>query len=191
MWRAAVSPSRPLMMPLSRGSQVARTLLGETCGDIVATDRWSAYNWYPVRGRQRCWAHLLRDIAAMIGRGGRLQAIGEALESHAHQMCHWWQRVRDATLKRSSFRSYMSPVRREVERRLEASSTCGVAQTEMALTTRIALQIPRKKNRVPNARDELRPIAGATEKRRLLGVGCRVEPALHQKSGQQADFTDK
>jgi hypothetical protein len=38
--------------------------------------------------------------------------------------------VRDGTLKRSTFRSYMTPLRREVERLLEVGSQCGVAKTE-------------------------------------------------------------
>ena len=115
---------------LSRGGEVARDLLGTAFDGILVSDRFSAYNWYPVRWRQLCWAHLLRDIEAMIGRGGGSQAIGEALRRHAHQMFHWWHRVRDGTLKRSSFRSYMTPVRREVERLLEAGSRCGVPKTE-------------------------------------------------------------
>jgi transposase len=94
------------------------------------TDRFSAYNWYPVRWRQLCLAHLLRDIEAMIGRGGRSQEVGEALRGHAHQMFHWWHRVRDGMLKRSSFRNYMSPVRRAVERLLEAGSRCSVPKAE-------------------------------------------------------------
>jgi transposase len=103
--------------------------LGEACGGILVTDRWSGSHWDPVRWRQRCWAHLLRDIEAMRARGGRSQEIGEALQSQAHQMVHWWHRVRDGPLARSSFRSSMSPVRREIERLLEAGSTCGVPKT--------------------------------------------------------------
>jgi len=45
-------------------------------------------------------------------------------------MCTWWHRVREGTLKRSTFRSSMSPLRREVERVLEAGSHCGVPTTE-------------------------------------------------------------
>src|SRR5205814_7868522 len=44
-------------------------------------------------------------------------------------MFTWWHRVREGTLKRSTFRSYMSPLRREVERLLEAGSQCGVSTT--------------------------------------------------------------
>jgi transposase len=130
LWVAVTTWVTVFLVRLSRGGKVARELLGAAFDGILVTDRFSAYNWYPVRWRQLCWAHLLRDIEAMIGRGGRSQAIGEALRSHAHQMFHWWHRVHDGTLKRSSFRSYMSLVRREVERLLEAGSTCGVPKTE-------------------------------------------------------------
>jgi transposase len=130
LWVAATTWVTVFLVRLSRGGQVARDLLGEAFGGILVTDRWSAYNWYPVRWRQLCWAHLLRDIEAMRERGGGSQEIGEALKRQAQQMFHWWHRVRDGTLSRSSFRSYMSPVRREVERLLEAGSTCGVPKTE-------------------------------------------------------------
>src|SRR5215813_9965798 len=45
-------------------------------------------------------------------------------------MFTWWHRVREGTLARSTFRSYMTPLRREVERLLEAGSTCGEPKTE-------------------------------------------------------------
>lgn len=130
LWVAATTWVTVFLVRLSRGGDVARELLGETFSGILVTDRWSAYNWYSVRWRQLCWAHLLRDFEAMIGRGGTSQEIGEALKSQAHQMFHWWHRVRDGTLSRSSFRSYMSPVRHEVERLLEAGLRCGVPKTE-------------------------------------------------------------
>ena len=64
------------------------------------------------------------------GRGGASEEIGAALLAQAHQMFTWWHRVCEGTLKRSTFRSYMSPLRREVERLLEAGSQCGVSTTE-------------------------------------------------------------
>ena len=129
LWVAVTSLVTVFVVRLSRGGQVARELLGETFSGILVTDRSSAYNWYPVRWRQLCWAHLLRDFEAMRGRGGRSEEIGDALLAQAHQMFAWWHRVREGTLKRSTFRSYMSPLRREVERLLEAGSRCGVPKT--------------------------------------------------------------
>jgi transposase len=72
---------------------------------------------------------LLRDFEAMRGRGGRSEEIGDALLAQAHQMFTWWHRVREGTLNRSTFRSYMTPLRREVERLLEVGSRCGVPKT--------------------------------------------------------------
>jgi transposase len=130
LWVAVTSWVTVFVVRLSRGAQVARELWGKSFGGIVVTDRYSAYNWYPVRWRQLCWSHLLRDFEAIRGRGGTSEEIGDALLAQAHQMFSWWHRVREGMLARSTFRSYMTPIRREVERLLEAGSQCGVAKTE-------------------------------------------------------------
>src|SRR5262249_50661294 len=65
----------------------------------------------------------------MQSRGGRSKELGDAWLAQAHQMFRWWHRVRDGTLKCSSFRSTMTPLRQEVERLLEAGSRCGVPKT--------------------------------------------------------------
>ena len=44
-------------------------------------------------------------------------------------MFTWWHRVREGTLTRTTFRSYMTPLRREVERLLVAGSRSGVPKT--------------------------------------------------------------
>ena len=130
LWVAVTSWVTVFVVRLSRGGAVARELLGETFSAILVTDRYSGYNWYPVGRRQLCWSHLLRDFEAIRGRGGASEVIGEALLEQAHQMFVWWHRVRDGTLKRSTFRAYMTPLRCEVERLLEAGSQCGVGKTE-------------------------------------------------------------
>jgi transposase len=129
LWVAVTNWVTVFVVRLSRGGQVARALLGEHFSGILVTDRYSAYNWYPVRWRQLCWAHLLRDFEAMRSRGGASEEIGAALLAQAHQMFTWWHRVREGTLQRSTFRSYMSPLRREVERLLDAGSRCGMPTT--------------------------------------------------------------
>jgi len=129
LWVAVTSWVTVFVVRMSRGGQVAHELLGERCSGILVTDRYSAYNWYPVRWRQLCWAHLLRDFEAMRGRGGASEEIGKALLAQAHQMFTWWHRGREGTLQRSTFRSYMTPLRREVERLLEAGRRCGVPKT--------------------------------------------------------------
>ena len=130
LWTAVTAYVTVFVVRLSRSSKVAQELLGERFWGYLVTDRWSAYSWYPSWRRQLCWAHLLRDIEAMCERDGRSREIGEALRAHARDMFHWWHRVRDGTLSHASFASYMRPIRREVERLLEAGQTCGVPKTE-------------------------------------------------------------
>jgi transposase len=84
LWVAVTSVVTVFAIRLSRGGQVARELLGETFGGILVTDRYSGYNWYPVRWRQLCWSHVLRDFEAMRGRGGVSEEIGAALLEQAH-----------------------------------------------------------------------------------------------------------
>jgi transposase len=130
LWTAVTAGVTVFVIRLSRSGKVAQELLGEQFWGWLVTDRWSAYTWYPAWRRQVCWAHLRRDIEAMIERGGRSRELGEALRAQAQQMFQWWHRVREGTLAHQTFASYMWPVRREVERLLEAAQTCGVPKTE-------------------------------------------------------------
>src|SRR5207344_557739 len=86
LWVAVTSWVTVFVVRMSRGGPIARELLGETFAGILVTDRYSAYNWYPVRWRQVCWAHLLRDFTAMRDRGGASAELGAALLVQAHQM---------------------------------------------------------------------------------------------------------
>jgi transposase len=130
LWTAVTQWVTVFVIRRSRGGHVAQELLGKGFWGWLVTDRWSGYTWYPTWRRQLCWAHLLRDIEAMIARGGRSAEIGEALRVEARKMFHWWHRVRDGTLTPASLRTYMQPIRREVERLLEAGQTCGSPKTE-------------------------------------------------------------
>jgi transposase len=103
LWTAVTQWVTVFVVRRSRSSKVAQARGGEHCWGWLVTDRWSAYTWYPTWRRQRCWAHLLREIEAMIARGGRSQAIGAALRVQARQMFHWWHRVRDGTLAHATF----------------------------------------------------------------------------------------
>jgi len=130
LWTAVTAWVTVFVVRRSRSAKVAQELLGERFWGWLVTDRWSAYTWYPTWRRQVCWAHLLRDIEAMIERGGYSQEIGEALRAQVRLMFQWWHRVRAGTLAHTSFASYMWPIRQEVERLLEAGQTCGVPKTE-------------------------------------------------------------
>jgi transposase len=113
----------------TRGSDVAKALLGSEDGQVVGSDRFSAYGWILARWRQVCWAHLRRDFQAMIDRGGEGEKVGRRLLSLSNRLFRHWHRVRDGTLEWSSFQERMSRVRREVERALSEGSRCPCAKT--------------------------------------------------------------
>jgi transposase len=65
LWVAVTSLVTVFVVRLSRGGQVARELLGERFSGILVTDRYSAYNWYPVRWRQICCGTVKRSEAVV------------------------------------------------------------------------------------------------------------------------------
>jgi len=60
----------------------------------VASEPEPSHPWR----RQVCWAHLWRDIEAMIERGGQAHVRGEAVRGQVRQMFPWWHRARGGTL---------------------------------------------------------------------------------------------
>lgn len=113
----------------NRSGEVAQALLGSEDGQVVGSDRFSAYDWILARWRQVCWAHLRRDFQAMSDRGGEGEAIGRRLLSLSNRLFRHWHRVRDGTLPWGPFQERMSRLRREVKRALEDGSRCRCATT--------------------------------------------------------------
>jgi hypothetical protein len=93
---------------------VAKNLLGEAYQGIIHCDRAKMY-W--AFGRlQWCWAHLKRDIQALIdGPCTARKRLGHDLMRPTLEMFALWKRVRDGTLSRRAFRKRMKPIRQRVE----------------------------------------------------------------------------
>jgi transposase len=114
LWVAVCSQAIFFVIRRSRGSQVAKEILGAFAG-ILTTDRWHAYNWFNTALRQLCWSHLLRDFQAFLERDALSQRIGAALLGHATLMFWLWFRVRDGTLPFADFQEAMEPIRQKME----------------------------------------------------------------------------
>jgi transposase len=128
LWVAATTWVTVFLVHARRGAVAAQALLGGFAG-IRITDRWTAYNGWPLRARQLCWAHLRRHFTAFAEAPGRPGWLGRALLAETDQLFTWWHRVRDGTLTRASFRSYVRPLRRRVEALLWLGSRCHHAPT--------------------------------------------------------------
>lgn len=123
LWTAVSGVVAVFLVHARRSAKAAGELLGAFAG-ILVSDRWKAYNFFDPSKRQLCWAHLIRAFEGFVELGGQAARIGRALLAEADKMFQWWHRVRDGTLSRSSFRTYMAPVRRRVEALLERGARC-------------------------------------------------------------------
>jgi transposase len=129
LWTVVTRAVTVFTVALSRAATVARTLVDPSAGQVITTDRYKGYLWLPLRQRQVCWAHLIRDFQAMVDRADAGSTIGEELLCCAQDLFHWWYRVRDGTLQHSTFRQYMGVVRSMVREQLQAGVACGCAKT--------------------------------------------------------------
>jgi len=111
LWTLVTTQLSVFTVATGRGTAVLQKLVGEGYSGTITSDRAKAYDSQPLRRRQLCWAHLLRDFQAMIDRGGPGRGVGEALLEHAQVLFAWWHWVRDGTWKRSTFQSYVRTLR--------------------------------------------------------------------------------
>jgi transposase len=129
VWTLVTTQLSVFTVATGRGAAVLRKLVGEWYSGTITSDRAKAYDSQPLRRRQLCWAHLVRDFQAMIDRGGLGQGVGEALLEHAHVLFAWWHWVRDGTWKRSTFQSYAQTLRASFRMELEWGSQSACPKT--------------------------------------------------------------
>jgi transposase len=126
LWAAITDHLALFLIRVSRGTQVAKELLGATFAGILVSDRWSAYAWVDLARRQLCWAHLLRQFRGFQNHGPEANAIGLALELLTETMFHAWHRMRDGTMTRAAFQQLIEPLREHVVARLQEGAACAV-----------------------------------------------------------------
>jgi transposase len=138
LWAAVTPLVTVFLIQATRSADAAKALLGQAKG-VLISDRYSAYHWWPLWDRQVCWSHLIRDFTAIAERGGESKRIGDGLLAESKQLFLWWNRVRDGTLSRESFRKYVSPLRKRVDLLLDE----GAATAHSKKTSRTCVKIQR------------------------------------------------
>jgi transposase len=140
LWAVVTRAVTVFTIALSPAGSVAQRLVDPSAGQIITTDRYKGYLWLPLRQRQVCWAHLLRDFQAMVDRLNAGSPIGEELRCCAQDLFTWWYRVRDGTMSRSTFQRYVADLRPWVRSQLEAGTACGCAKTMGACREVLAIE---------------------------------------------------
>lgn len=120
LWTMVTNAAIVFVVRFSRGSKVAKELLGEDYGGILISDRWSGYRWVPTDRRQLCWSHLIRDFQKLADSRGPAVPIGMALGLCAKEMFRAWHQVRDRELTRAQFEAQIAETFRPQVQRLLA-----------------------------------------------------------------------
>jgi transposase len=124
LWVAATPMLAFFLIRRRRGGEVAKELLGAAFKGILCADRWSAYNWVNYLRRQFCWAHLRRHFKLFVDLGGDAHPVGTALVAATKSLFKHWHRVRDGTLRHSTFVAYARPLRDQINDLLRAGMHC-------------------------------------------------------------------
>jgi transposase len=127
LWVALTPRVTVFTIAATRCGGVARQSLGEVARRVIVSDRFPSSGGIEVR--QFSWAQLRRDFQAMIDRGGEASEVGRRLLGHSNKLFHWWHRVRDGTLARSTLKGYTDPLRWAVRQDLRRGAECSCAQT--------------------------------------------------------------
>jgi hypothetical protein len=77
----------------------------------VVSDRFSAYNNLPSQQRQLCWAHLIRDLAAITERPGASAEFGAELLDLQQQLFAQWYQWKDRTIDWPTLQQGCRPIR--------------------------------------------------------------------------------
>jgi transposase len=129
LWTAVSNVCTFFLIHRKRGAEALSAIFTKAFAGIMITDRWVVYNRLKVRLRQLCWAHLIRDFQALYETRGPGKKIGEELLCFADDIFCFWYRVRDGTLKRSSFLKYVNEQRPWLRDLLAKGAACGCAKT--------------------------------------------------------------
>ena len=98
----------------SRKGDALPKLLGDSFKGIINCDRAKMY-WQAKR-LQWCWAHLKRDFQALIDHPDkRVQRLGHDLMRQVKLMFQHWRRYKAGEISWETFRTYMTPVRKEID----------------------------------------------------------------------------
>ena len=99
-------------------SATIRSLFGPRTG-ILVSDRATVFNFWSMKLRQVCHAHLLRKFVAFSERDGQAGELGRALLECTALIFDYWHGYKDGLLTRQELQFWMTPVQRTFEQLLE------------------------------------------------------------------------
>ena len=136
MWVVACPQVAVFAIDMSRGSDVAKRLLGISFRGTLVSDRWGGYAWLDPRQRQLCWSHLLRDFQSWIDDAKIGEIYGTHLKTRIGRIFRLWHALKSGSISREVFRTRVRKHQIMVATYLDEAARCGDSRT-MAMAKRI------------------------------------------------------
>ena len=114
LWTIATKGATLFKIVADGSSATLKPLFGALKG-ILVSDRAGALNFWAMKQRQICWAHLLRKFVSFSEREGRAGAFGCDLLNYTGILFEYWHDYKAGKLDQQTFRIWMTPVRKQME----------------------------------------------------------------------------
>jgi len=112
-----------------RGGGAIERLLGERSRATICSDRFVAYEKYPLQQRGLCWAHLRRDFQRCVDRGGASGSIGREGLEICREVFAQWRQFAAGEMGRIALKRGMRKVEVRMGRLLLRGGKCAVEKT--------------------------------------------------------------
>lgn len=126
LWTVATTAVTVFKIVKNAKKETLAALFGELRG-ILVSDRATALNFWAMKLRQICWAHLLRKFVSFSERAGPAATVGSELLDYAGIMFSYWDDLKAGKLSRDSFQKHMVPLRTQIEAALERAVAANIA----------------------------------------------------------------
>lgn len=114
LWTIATAMATVFKIVAHGSKELLRPLYGALEG-ILISDRATALNFWAMERRQICWAHLLRKYISFSEREGPAGDYGRELLDCTGLVFEYWHAFKDGKFTRDQLRTWMAPVREQVE----------------------------------------------------------------------------
>lgn len=114
LWTIATAAVTVFKVLTDGTAEALKALLGRIKG-ILVSDRATALNFWAMKRRQICWAHLLRKFISFSDRAGPAGSFGRVLLEYTGIMFDYYRQFKDGEISGKVFRRRMAPIRLQVE----------------------------------------------------------------------------
>jgi transposase len=113
LWTFVAGTFTVFALRTSRAATVLSELFGEAYHGVMHCDRAKMY--WQLGCLQWCWAHLKRDVQALIDDADpQVKRLGHDLMRPTRELFRHWSRCRDGTITRRGLQRLLAPVRQQV-----------------------------------------------------------------------------